>query len=158
MEKQLSFPFWSSSVGPISPSRFIEKFNKILDEEEFSLSEYDIGKLVNDYEQKGFLMLQAWTEGFHSPERILLPSKKIYTFNELAEAKNNPDLDLHSQQELLDAIKYWRLVDSQQYQEMYRSYPSFLNSDDEGERFIHSQRINFQNRHKPLDIQLSGEI
>ncbi len=139
MEKQLSFPFWSSCVNRLSSKTLIDKFNKIAEREEFDLSEEEIGEMVDDYEQKGFLMLQGWTQGFHSPERILLPSSKIYTFNELFSAKNNPDLDIHAQQELLDAIKYWRLVDSQEYQGIYRAYPSFLDQNDEKEQFLKFQ-------------------
>jgi hypothetical protein len=139
MEKQLSFPFWSTSVGPISQLRFIEKFNDISDQEEFDLSEEEIGKLVDSYEEKGFKMLQAWSQGFHSPERLLLPSKKIYTFKELLNAKDDANLDCFAQEELLSGIKYWRLVDSQQYQEMYRSYYSFLDKEDEKAQFIKFQ-------------------
>jgi hypothetical protein len=131
MEKQLFFPFYSTSVGPINPRQFAEIFEKISNNHEIDLSLEEIANRIDEYEKRGFLMLQEWTVGFNSPERVLCPSKKVYTFSELTSARNNPALDLHAQRELLDAITYWRLADSEQYQDFYRSYPSFLNEEDE---------------------------
>ena len=42
-----------------------------------SLSEYELFKKINSFENKGFMFLQEWQMDFYVPNRYQLPSGKI---------------------------------------------------------------------------------
>jgi hypothetical protein len=131
MQEQLYFSFFNQTLTKIKDEIFIEKCNQISEEYYFNKSDKEIEKLVENYEKMGFLLLQKWSMDFYSPERILLPSKKILNTSELFAKRNLVNLSREDQDEIFNAIKYYRLADSEQYQNRYWTYPSFLNQKDQ---------------------------
>ncbi len=126
------FIFLNETLTVLPRIRFLERFVEIASREKFELSVDEVREKIIEFEKGGFKMFRAWTRGFFSPERVLCPSKNVYTFGQLiSTAKNTLSLTHGAQQEFLGAIEYWKLVDSEQYQANYGSYPSFIDGREE---------------------------
>lgn len=102
------------------------------DLEPFEIKENRIRNEILNFENKGFLFLQAWQISFYTPDRFKLPSGKILDELELLNYFENrrPEFGNKEHIEVRDALLYYNLINSELFTDRF-GYESFLDIPDE---------------------------
>ena len=92
----------------------------------------DLEGTISYYESQGYMFYQAWTaDELEVADRVELPSGDILSYEELISSISKCDSATRGYREMLDAISYFRLVDSEEYDsERHENYPSFKDDED----------------------------
>jgi len=97
------------------------------------MAEENIRKEISALEKEGYLYLQEWTTGFHTPDRFKLPSETILDETELNIFLKTAKLEFGNTVhiETIRALHYQELIFSDEYELDRFSYGSFIDKEDE---------------------------
>lgn len=93
----------------------------------------EIKQKISSLEKEGFMYLQEWSMSFHAPDRLQLPSGTILDEEELCQffKKTKPKFGDIEHVEIIKALEYYKLINSEKYDEDRHSYTSFIDGSDE---------------------------
>ena len=97
------------------------------------LTKQEVQKEIGSMETMGFQYLQQWQMEFGTPDRFKLPSGFILDETELTTffQKTKPQIGNKKHLEIINALRYYELITSEQYTKQRFGYPSFIDKKDE---------------------------